>query len=149
MSFRTLAIAFAIALASFAASAAQVDVDAFTKNDKFNDIKLSPDGKYLAVTIPLDDRTILAILDRASNKVTGMVKLEQNIHVQNFWWVNDHRVVMNVAEKYGALDEPQLDGNLYAINANGGSATILAGWKSGEEELGSHIHSKKKENVAA
>jgi len=149
MSLRSLAIASAIALASFAAHAAQVDVDAFTRNDKFNNIKLSPGGQYLAATVPLDDRTLLAILDRASNKVTATVKLGQNVHVQNFWWVNDQRVVLNVAEKYGALDTPQLDGNLYAINADGGSGTILAGWKSGEEELGSHIHSKKKENVAA
>lgn len=149
MTLRTLAVASAIAFASLAASAAGVDVDAFTRNDKFNNIKLSPDGKYLAATVPLDDRTILAILDRASNKVTAIVKLGENVHVQDFVWVNDHRVVLDVAEKYGALDTPQLDGNLYAINAEGGRVTILAGWKSGEEEVGSHIHSKKKENVAA
>lgn len=43
--------------AAQAVSASGVDVAAFIKRDIFRDIKISPDGDYLAATVPMADRT--------------------------------------------------------------------------------------------
>ena len=47
-----------------APNAGAVDVQAYVKKDRFNDIKLSPNGDYYAATVPLEDRTALVISHR-------------------------------------------------------------------------------------
>ena len=52
----------------FAAPAcAQVDLDAYLRRDRYERMKISPTGEFIAVTVPLEDRTVLAIL-RLSDK---------------------------------------------------------------------------------
>lgn len=132
-----------------AESSTAVNVDAYIKKDRFNAIKISPTGEFLAATVPFEDRTVLAVLRRSDNKVTANFRLGKNTHVANFWWVNDERLVISVAEKFGALDQPLLNGNLYAINADGSSPDILVGWKVDDGGPGTKIKPKKREVIAA
>ena len=98
-----------------------VEVQAYVKKDQFELIKISPTGDYFAATVPLEDgrRTGLAIMSRSDKKVTATFSLGKNTHVDSFAWVNDERVLISMSEKIGALDQPQLTGELYAINADG------------------------------
>jgi dipeptidyl aminopeptidase/acylaminoacyl peptidase len=128
---------------------ASVNVDAYIKKDSFNDIKLSPNGDYYAATVTLEDRTILAVLRRADNKVTAKIGGEKNTRVHDFWWVNPERVLVSMAEKFGSLDQPQLTGELYAVNADGGSADILIGQRVQGAGLQTKIQPKKIDRVAA
>jgi len=128
---------------------ASVNVDAYVKKDSFNDIKLSPNGDYYAATIALEDRTILAVLRRSDNKVTAKVGAGKNSHVDDFWWVNSERVVVSMAEKFGALDQPLLTGNLYAVNADGSKPDILVGQSVTSAGLQTKIQPKKVEAIAA
>ncbi len=132
-----------------AMAAAQVDVGSFIRKDKFETIKISPGGDYFAATVPLEDRTVLAIMRRADNKLTGTFALAKNSHVSNFWWVNPERVVVSVAEKFGQLDQPMGTGELFAIDANGGKATLLVGYRVGGQQTGSNIQQKTSEQVHA
>ncbi len=116
---------------------AQVDVQRFIRKDKFESIKISPGGEYLAATVPLEDRTVLAIIRRADNQLTGTFALAKNSHVSGFWWVNPGRVVLSVAEKFGQLDQPLGTGELFAMDADGGKATVLVGYRIGIVEVGS------------
>ena len=148
MALRTLAAALALALAPFAATAASVDVDAFTRNDQFDQIKISPNGEYLAATVPFDDRIVLVILDRASNKALGTFQLGADSAIASFDWVNPTRVLIGAAERFGALDEPQPTGELFAMDASGGKPEILVGQRV-KSNIGSHIGTRKAEMVAA
>lgn len=56
---------------------AQVDVGAYIKKDKFADIKLSPSGAYLAATVPMEDKTALAIMRRSDNSIGATFVLEK------------------------------------------------------------------------
>ena len=134
-------------LGSPAASA--VDVQAYVKKDSFNDIKLSPNGDYYAATVTLEDRTALMILRRSDNKLTANFRMGRNTHVADFWWVNPERVVIGMAEKFGALDKPQPTGELYAINADGTQPDILIGQRVQGAGLGTLIQPKKVERIAA
>jgi len=142
------AFAACLALASFGAFA-QVDVDAFVRKDKFDDIKLSPNGNYYAATVRLEDRTGLAVMLRSGNKLTAHFVLGKNTHVSGFWWVNPERVLIAISEKYGALDEPQPTGELYGINADGTKVEMLVGYRVESRGAGTRIQPKKVEDVAA
>lgn len=126
-----------------------VDIDNYVKRDSFSEIKISPNGEYYAATVVLEDRTSLVILQRETRKVTGNFTLERNTHVSGFWWVSPERVVISTAQKFGLLAAPQPDGNLYAMDADGGSAEILVGQSVRSAGLQTRIQPKQVEQVAA
>ena len=130
-------------------SAADLDLERYLKRDTFTDIKLSPGGDYYAATVPMEDRTALAILSRATGKVTGSFVPPRNNHATSFYWVNNERVLIGLAEKFGSLDQPQLTGELYAMNANGGRGELLVGYRVEGKGPGTRIQPKKVEAVAA
>ncbi len=147
---RTWIVSVALALVlSTGNAAAQVDVGAFIKKDKFTEIKISPGGEYFAATVPMDDKTALAIMRRADNGLSATFMLGKNTYVSEFAWVSDTRVVIGIAEKFGLLDKPQPTGELYAINADGSGVELLVGYRAKGNGLGTNIKVKKTEAVAA
>lgn len=136
-------------LSAAGTAGAQVDVAAFIKKDAFGEIRLSPTGEYYAATVPLEDRTALAVVRRADNKLMSTFAQGRNTHVDDFVWVNDQRLLMSIAEKFGTLDAPQPSGELYATNADGSGAELLVGYRVQGAGLGTKIQPKKVEPVAA
>jgi dipeptidyl aminopeptidase/acylaminoacyl peptidase len=147
-----LSIAVLAAALAAAPAAHALDIEPYIKKDKFEQIKISPKGDYYAATVPLEDRSVLAIIRRSDNKVTGNFSLGKNTVVADFSWVNPTRVLISMGEKYGSLDRPSLTGELYAINADGTQAELLVGYRvqtSAGSGAGTHIQPKKVEAVAA
>ena len=140
------ALAAVMALPAFPAS---VDVASFVKRDEFDAIKLSPNGDYYAASVPAEDNSILVIVRRADNKPMAGFGLGKNTYIASFEWINPERVVFGTARKFGALDNPQLTGNLYGMNADGSGKDILVGQDVEVMTTGSHIQTKKTEMVAA
>ena len=149
MKFLGILIVMLAALVSTSVDATGVNVDDYIKKDRFDDIKISPAGEYYAATVPFEDRTSLAILRRSDSKVMATFGLGKNTYVTGFWWVNPQRVLISMSEKFGELDQPAETGEIYAVNADGGSPDLLVGARAQGEGLGSHIVSKKEELVAA
>jgi dipeptidyl aminopeptidase/acylaminoacyl peptidase len=133
----------------FQCVAATVDVTPFTKRDGFEGIKLSPNGDYYAATVPQEGKSVLLIVHRGDNKPTGGFGLGKNNYVADFWWVSPKRLLISMERRMGALDQPQLTGNLYAINADGSGSANLVGQDVEEMGTGSHIQGRKQEMVAA
>lgn len=127
-----------------------VDVDAYTRADSFEQIKISPDGRHIAATVPLEngERTALVVMD-IDNNITGSFSLGRNTHVAAFHWVNDERLLIAAAEKLGRQDQPQLTGELYGMNADGGGNRFLVGQRMMGEGVGTRIQTRKVEQVAA
>ena len=128
---------------------AQVPVDAFVKKDKFGDIVISPDGKYYAATVPREDSTGLLVIRRADSSVATALNLGKDINVNDIWWVNNERILFNITEQYGTLDTPSPTGELYAVNANGGTIEGLVGWRVLGPTTGTRLGSKREEQVFA
>jgi len=138
-----------IVCGALAGQASAVDLDRYLKRDDFADIKISPDGDYFAATVPMEDRTALAILRRSDSKVVGTFVPPAKNHANDFNWVNGNRVLIGLAEKIGALDRPRLTGELFAINADGGRGELLVGYRVEGNGPGTRIQPKKVEAVAA
>ena len=126
-----------------------VDLDRYLKQESFTDVKLSPGGDYLAATVPLEDATALVILRTSDRKPAGVFRPQAKNHSYSFDWVSNNRVLVGLAEKWGALDQPQRTGELYAVNADGGRGELLVGYRVQGNGPGTRIQPKTVENVAA
>ena len=104
-----------------------VDVAPFLRKATYIDVKISPKGDYLAATVPLEDRTVLVILRRSDMQPTAKIQGGKDSVIHGFWWANDERVVASMAEKYGFDDQPFVNGELYAVNADGSRPMSLTG----------------------
>lgn len=142
-------VAALVLFSGASASAAPVDVAAFVKDESVQDIKLSPSGEYYAASVPGEGRSVVMIVRRVDNEATAVFSLGKNSYVYDFTWVNPERVLVSMSEKIGLLDEPQLTGNLYAIDADGSDPEILVGQDVHEMSAGSRLRRKKTELVAA
>ena len=113
-----------------------VDLAPYLRPDQFERIKISPTGEYYAVTVPLEDRTVLAIIRRSDRAITAKIGGDRDSVVDDFWWANSERVVVSMAQRLGTRDEPFVLGQLHAVNADGSRARLLAS-PFGTGEIGS------------
>jgi dipeptidyl aminopeptidase/acylaminoacyl peptidase len=147
---RSLLLAGALlACAGVAHASSGVDVASFMKNDGFEALKLSPHGEYYAASALLDDRSVLLVIRRADNKPVARLNLGAGKYVYAFDWVNPTLVMVTMAEKIGALDTPLPTANLYTVDAKTQGVDILVGQDVRAMSTGTHIETKKQEEVAA
>lgn len=105
-------------------------------------MKLSPDGRHLALVVPQGDyETSLVVLDATTLKAVGGLRSPKNTLVGDLWWVSDERLVIAVAEKFGGLDEPFMTGHLIAVDADGKHAERIYG-SMGEMQAGTRLKTR-------
>jgi dipeptidyl aminopeptidase/acylaminoacyl peptidase len=131
-----LAIALTFASATDAAKAPSDParasaIEAFFKPDEFLDVRISPDGTYLAATILLtEDRGALAILRRSDMQLAGTFKLAGRDIVDSFVWANNTQLLLSIAESEGSRDSPSPMGEVIRVNFDGSDARMLAGGRA-------------------
>jgi dipeptidyl aminopeptidase/acylaminoacyl peptidase len=132
---RAILIAAALCAASGAVSA-DASMDQFLRHDQFVDVKLSPDGKYIAASMmTAADSGVLVVLDRATLKPTGTMKLRGRTFVNYFAWANNERIVLTVAESQGSESNPVGTGEVYATNWDGSRQELLIGPRAGDGKV--------------
>lgn len=103
----------------FNAGAREVPIEDFFKDAEFTSISISPDGKHMAVTVPQEDRTVLAVLRVADKGVVGKWDFGPDRHFRQVLWANDERLLFYVGFKTGRFDFETSKGDLYASNIDG------------------------------
>ena len=136
-------------LLSSAALATPVDPTPFVRHDSFQSVRISPDGRFLAATVQMEDRRTLAVLTTADRQIVGGINLGRNTEVAEYWWVSPDRVIVSVAQKIGSLDEPRPTGELVGMDANGERQELLVGQRAYSRGAGTNIKGKKGDRVAA
>lgn len=124
---------------------AQVDLAPFIQDEGIRDLKISPDGRFLAATLPAGDRSAIAILNRIDRSVVASFQLPSDTHIADFWWAKDDRLLFGLAERLGSRDYPIATGEMYAMNADGGRAQLLVGYRVQNAGTGTNIRSGPKE----
>lgn len=131
--FRKLSLGLALSLVCsatvFAADApasgaAQIPVSAFCTFPKISNIKISPDGKYLAVVMADDKsgaarKSLVIITADQPHKATASFSTLGDELISNFWWVSNERVIVAGAIQTGSFDTPFGNGKLYGVNVDG------------------------------
>jgi len=104
-------------------------IQAFFAFPEYTEVKISPDGHYLAIVgrSPQDEtKTQLYFLDLSDMKVTGHYTLVGEQQVWQLWWVSNRRVAFTTATQTGSLDLPSLTGDIWAVDVDGGNLQTLA-----------------------
>lgn len=115
------------------AVATPMSIEGFVRHATFERMAISPTGRYLAVKMPFEDTAIVAVIDRESGQQTANIRAGGENVIDDFWWVNDTRLVASVAEQHGGVDRPRPNGELYAINADGTQSTQLFGYRGAQQ----------------
>ena len=131
----------------FAVPPTPASVEPFVKLDSFERINISPDGKYLALTVPIGDRTSLVILDAATLKKVSV--FGGKIHVEHVWWANPGRILFSASEKDGSLDAPIPTGEIFATDPDGKAQSLLFGYRAESVSTGTLLTSDRQAEATA
>ncbi len=102
------------------------DVQQFFQHAKFKDMKISPDGEHVAFNYEYDTEVRLAVMNLQKMQIISSFGFGDNMHVINFHWPNNHRVLMEVGEITGNLvDINGVRIDLYAANIDGTRRNLL------------------------
>lgn len=99
----------------------------FFRHPLIGDATISPDGRYLALLVPKEDKTQLDIVDTTTLKSTASYDMGIGEFVVNLHWTGDDTVVWEAAKRFGALDMPYRTGNLMAGRADKPDGQRLGG----------------------
>ncbi|MCE5233070.1 MAG: alpha/beta fold hydrolase [Mizugakiibacter sp.] len=138
MDIRRLCGALLLGLCAMAACAAPVSFENLARHAQYKNVKISPDGQYLAATAVIKGQTVLALVHLSDMKGTTLRPREED-DVVDFWWVSPTRVLYTVGMRWGGYDAPLLTGELFGINADGTGADTLYGFRKGGPSFASHI----------
>ncbi len=120
---RLTASMIAAALIFLCAGAAHsATLEDLMRHSEFEELSISPDGRYLAATVPEDEQTGVVILDISdvnNPEITGQFRLSRNESATGLIWATSERLVFTSTLQAGILAQPFMSGNIYAINADG------------------------------
>jgi len=140
-----------ILLCAFAA-VAMADPVSFAdlaRHARYKMVKISPDGTHIAATSVLaNGQTVLSLVNLVTHKGVNIQPREGD-DVLDFWWVSPQYVVYSEAEHDGGWDMPLATGELYSVEADGGSPTMLYGYRMNGMQTGSNIRRATAENGTA
>ena len=101
------------------AASALIPIENFFESSAFSGAIISPDGHRLAVRVALPGQRVrLAVLELASMQVK-VVAFFSDADVNTFRWVNDQRLVFDLADRQLAQGALRYGPGLYAVNADG------------------------------
>lgn len=130
MSHRMEKLLVCLALVVGGTAAAEVPYRDFARHEQFREVKLSPDGEHLAVSVVVDGKAVLSLV-RLSDMKGVNLRPRESRELASFWWVSPTRVMYTVGERIGALEQPVSTGEIYAVNADGTGDAPLFGYRMG------------------
>ena len=148
--FHRLGLAATCLLFCTAALAAPASLETadFARHAAYERVKISPNGEYLAVSVPIDESTGLAVIRLKDMAITASVRLGHQEHVGNFWWTGPDRVLISQSRSGGRRGNLRSTGELSAIDADGTGSRYLFGYR-GEDQTGSHLRKASKLRASA
>lgn len=119
-------LAVSVPAAPAAAAAAQpLPVEAFIAPDAFADIRISPDGRHLAASVPQADRSLLVMLGTDDLKQVGALAFKEHVYLNRLEWANPRQIIYSVESRYNAEDGLKEIDKLYRVNVDGSDAKSL------------------------
>ena len=92
------------------------EVEDFIREDKFRSVTVSPKGTYVAVTVPVEDKTVLIVLKQGEPQpVTRVDVAGKRSHIVDVIWASDQRLIYSVAVKDQLIETPIRTGEMWAI----------------------------------
>lgn len=116
----------------------------FARSSAYQDVQLSPDGKYLAISLLSEGKNNLVFMDTSNFKVISKSAFPKREEVGEVEWVNNERVVLKVLHRKGWREAPVYYGELFAVNYDGTKAQMIYGYRAGVSSFSMKASRKKK-----
>jgi dipeptidyl aminopeptidase/acylaminoacyl peptidase len=116
--YKALALASGL-LAGATATAEPQPVKDFVGHAAYSDVRISPTGEYLAMTVDRGDQDVLVVLKTADLSLVKVNQLPDEKSVGTFRWTSPDRLLFNSVKKFGTYAAPFNTGEWYAVNADG------------------------------
>lgn len=144
--WRTCAVvAFATllcAMTSVTRAEGVIPLQTFFANDDIGAARLSPSGRYLALTVPSKPgRMVLAVVSVDSDNPPVIVAGSARADVRSFEWVNDERLVFNVIDLKAPGQDQGFGPGLFSVKRDGGEMRQLIRTQWDDFSTGTHIAS--------
>lgn len=105
----------------------------YARHAQFIDIKISPQGNYLAATSRTDEGNVrLTVLDIENMEILSSTEAHGRESVGAFNWANNERVLFSMVREVGSFETPFSTGEILAMNANGSRRMALTGPRSSD-----------------
>ncbi|MBB6185547.1 hypothetical protein [Oleiagrimonas soli] len=119
------------ALAQSGPADAPVPLKDFTQHAHIHDPALSPDGKYLAVSMDdADGKHHAIVIFRISDMQTvGLLKMPVYEMPSDITWVSPTRIVVEKARAMGSLDIPTTTGEIISADFDGKNQRYIYGYQ--------------------
>jgi dipeptidyl aminopeptidase/acylaminoacyl peptidase len=142
------ALVLAGSLAVSVAHSAQVPLADFARHTQYESVKISPDGKNLAAISLIDGIRHLTLFNLETMKGNN-IRARDGDEIVDYTWVSPNRVIYTMGVKLSGVDRPVASGELFAVNADGGSQAVLFTFRSGEQQTGTRIKKVTSERAYA
>lgn len=141
-------MAMALAISCAANAADPVPLADFARHQQFNEVKISPDGEYLAATSIIDDKLVLSFIKLSDNSGLTVRPRDENA-LDTFWWVSPRQVVYSTTRESSWMESPGMSGELHTVDVDGKNNKGLFGARVRGSTIaggtGSHIQGAEPE----
>ena len=108
-----------------AVGASQVPISAFLDQVQVGNVKISPTGEYIAVTLRADGKARFRVMTHPGWQVKYDLFLGDERDVSSLWWVQDELVLVSLGRRILRLDVTVPTGELRSIDIQTGKIRIL------------------------
>ena len=151
VSYKRLACSIMIFCSGILSPLAMADappVEHFTRSPTYQNVTISPSGKYLAATVRRGELEGVAILERENLKPVFAHQYGKDFEIFALDWATDETLLISPGIRLPSrTDYVFPTGEILALNIKNQRSKMLYGYRAGEKQTGSHI--KKRENTYA
>ena len=140
--------AASLCLLACPALAERLPVEYFTKEDNFGELKISPDGEYVAATTGGTGKSALVFLALDDDEVAAGIRAREQDVIGDFHWASDKRVVFSYRAQLSAQGRESGTGQLFAIDRDGKRHLLLYGTGTGEASRGTRARGYEASDAA-
>ncbi|MCL1067327.1 S9 family peptidase [Shewanella olleyana] len=105
-------------------------VEDYSRHSDYYNVKISPDGKHLAVLVNDEGKKKLAFLRTDNFELTFALNSNNNGQPADYYWVNNERVIVQVVQSRGFLEQPINMGEIFGVNYDGSKRKMIFGYRS-------------------
>lgn len=113
------------------AASMQVSIEDFVRLSTYSSARISPTGKYLALSFERGEQDVLGVMEAKTLKIVHVAQLPEKKSVGDFYWVGPERLMFTASRKQGTFALPFGTGEWYAVDADGGKDRTLLTYQSG------------------
>ena len=107
---------------------AEIPLEHFSKDATYSQVKISPNGEYIAFISKVDGKNNLYVLELSSSKIISGISFNGDEQVGRYEWVNKQRLVAEKQYIQGWASIPTSYGELVGRNADGKRQRYLVGY---------------------